>query len=164
MARNMSLEKNPMPVQDAAIRAKNFDEVALGYTEKVAMLEAARCLGCKNHPCVDGCPVKIHIPAFIAEVAKGNFEEAEKYLHPDYNENSLKEYFDNIEAEYDIDFQSGIALLGYSGVYSSYYTTEVDGSLYEIYHELEVSGERITAYIAIIENDNGYGIGDIVIE
>ena len=76
MARNMSLEKNPMPVQDAAIRAKNFDEVALGYTEKVAMLEAARCLGCKNHPCVDGCPVKIHIPEFIAKVAEGDFEAA----------------------------------------------------------------------------------------
>ena len=107
---------------------------------------------------------KTHAKSCLSEVRKGNFEEAEKYLHPDYNENSLKEYFDYIEAEYDIDFQSGIALLGYSGVYSSYYTTEVDGSLYEIYHELEVSGVRITAYVAIIENDNGYGIGDIVIE
>ena len=73
---NMSLVKNPMPSQDPNVRNKNFDEVALGYTEEQALDEAQRCLNCKNKPCMTGCPVMVHIPEFIAEVAKGNFEEA----------------------------------------------------------------------------------------
>lgn len=63
-----------MPVQDAHERASNFDEVALGYSAEAAIDEAARCLNCKNKPCVSGCPVHIDIPTFIAEAAKGNFE------------------------------------------------------------------------------------------
>ena len=73
---NMSLTKNPMPSQDPNVRNKNFDEVALGYTEEQALDEAQRCLNCKAKPCMTGCPVMVHIPEFIAEVAKGNFEEA----------------------------------------------------------------------------------------
>ena len=59
---NMTLTRNPMPAQEPLVRARNFDEVALGYSEETAIDEAMRCLGCKNMPCVDGCPVKIHIP------------------------------------------------------------------------------------------------------
>ncbi len=77
---NMSLKKNKMPEQAPEIRNKNFDEVALGYTEEQAIDEAKRCLNCKNKPCVTGCPVQIDIPAFIAEVAQGNFEEAYKII------------------------------------------------------------------------------------
>ena len=73
---NMSLKKNPMPSQDPNVRNKNFDEVALGYTEEQALDEAQRCLNCKNKPCMQGCPVMVHIPEFIAEVAKGDFEAA----------------------------------------------------------------------------------------
>ena len=73
---NMSLKKNPMPSQDPNVRNKNFDEVALGYTEEQALDEATRCLNCKNKPCMQGCPVMVHIPDFIAEVAKGDFEAA----------------------------------------------------------------------------------------
>ena len=73
---NMSLKKNPMPSQAPDIRNKNFSEVALGYSKETAIDEAKRCLNCKNMPCVSGCPVKIHIPAFIKEVAEGNFEKA----------------------------------------------------------------------------------------
>ena len=73
---NMSLTKNPMPSQEPDVRNKNFQEVALGYTEEQALDEAQRCLNCKNKPCMTGCPVMVHIPEFIAEVAKGNFEEA----------------------------------------------------------------------------------------
>ena len=73
---NMSLKKNEMPSQEPNVRNKNFLEVALGYTEEVAIDEAQRCLNCKNMPCVAGCPVKIHIPEFIAKVAEGKFEEA----------------------------------------------------------------------------------------
>ncbi|MDY5612846.1 NADPH-dependent glutamate synthase [Dysosmobacter sp.] len=73
---NMSLTKNPMPSQDPNVRNKNFEEVALGYTEEQALDEAQRCLNCKNRACMTGCPVMVHIPEFIAEVAKGNFEEA----------------------------------------------------------------------------------------
>ncbi|MBR4720945.1 MAG: NADPH-dependent glutamate synthase [Clostridia bacterium] len=73
---NMSPIKNPMPSQAPDVRNKNFSEVALGYSEETAIDEAKRCLNCKNMPCVSGCPVKIHIPAFIKEVAEGNFEKA----------------------------------------------------------------------------------------
>jgi len=73
---NMSLKKNEMPVQSPEIRCKNFKEVALGYTREQAIDEAKRCLNCKNMPCVDGCPVKIHIPEFIAKVADGDFQGA----------------------------------------------------------------------------------------
>ena len=76
MAFNMSLNKNPMPSQDPKVRNKNFDEVALGYTEEVAIDEAKRCLQCKNPKCMGGCPVHIHIPEFISLVALGKFEEA----------------------------------------------------------------------------------------
>ena len=73
---NMSLTRNTMPVQDAKVRAHNFDEVALGYTEEQAIDEANRCLNCKNMPCVAGCPVKIHIPEFITKIKEGDFEGA----------------------------------------------------------------------------------------
>ncbi|MBE6871398.1 MAG: NADPH-dependent glutamate synthase [Ruminococcaceae bacterium] len=73
---NMSLNKNPMPVQDPQIRNKNFSEVALGYTPEQAIDEANRCLNCKTRPCVAGCPVKVAIPDFIAKVREGDFEGA----------------------------------------------------------------------------------------
>lgn len=76
MAHNMSLIKNPMPSQEPLIRIKNFDEVALGYTEEMAINEAMRCLDCKTMPCVDGCPVKIHIPEFIRKIKECDFEGA----------------------------------------------------------------------------------------
>lgn len=73
---NMSLKRNPMPTQSPEERAHNFAEVALGYDEIVAVCEAERCLNCKNMPCVNGCPVNIHIPEFIAKVREGDFEAA----------------------------------------------------------------------------------------
>lgn len=76
MSFNMSLKKNEMPTQDAFTRASNFNEVALGYSKENALDEAARCLNCKNMPCVEGCPVNIHIPEFIAKVREGDFEAA----------------------------------------------------------------------------------------
>ncbi|MBE5939794.1 MAG: NADPH-dependent glutamate synthase [Lachnospiraceae bacterium] len=74
--RNMSLTKNEMPTQAPDVRNKNFLEVATGYTEEQAIDEANRCLQCKKPRCVSGCPVSINIPAFIKEVAEGNFEKA----------------------------------------------------------------------------------------
>ena len=73
---NMSLTRNQMPTQDAKVRGRNFNEVALGYTEEMAIDEAMRCLNCKNMPCVNGCPVKIHIPEFITKIKEGDFEGA----------------------------------------------------------------------------------------
>ena len=77
---NMSPKKNDMPSQAPDVRNKNFKEVALGYTEDQAIDEAKRCLNCKHKPCTTGCPVQIDIPAFVAEVANGNFEEAYKII------------------------------------------------------------------------------------
>ena len=78
---NMSLKKNPMPSQEPSVRAHNFDEVATGYSAETAVDEALRCLGCKNMPCVSGCPVNIHIPEFIAKVKDGDFEGAYQIIH-----------------------------------------------------------------------------------
>jgi glutamate synthase (NADPH) small chain len=73
---NMSLTKIKMPEQDPNKRNKNFNEVALGYTEEMAVEEAKRCLQCKTRPCVAGCPVNVQIPEFIKLVAEGDFEKA----------------------------------------------------------------------------------------
>lgn len=73
---NMSPGKVPMPEQDPNTRNKNFLEVALGYTEEMAIEEAQRCLNCKHKPCVEGCPVNVKIPEFITLVAEGKFDEA----------------------------------------------------------------------------------------
>ena len=73
---NMSQKRNEMPTQSPDVRRRNFDEVALGYTEEQAIDEAKRCLNCKNKPCKSGCPVQIDIPAFIEKVANGLFEDA----------------------------------------------------------------------------------------
>ncbi len=73
---NMSPKKVEMPEQDPNVRNKNFREVALGYTEEMAVEEAKRCLNCKARPCVAGCPVNVKIPEFITLIAEGRFEEA----------------------------------------------------------------------------------------
>jgi glutamate synthase (NADPH/NADH) small chain len=72
----MAIPPQPMPVQDPAIRRGNIGEVALGYTESQARLEAERCLSCKNEPCIRGCPVGVPIPRFIAALQKGSIKEA----------------------------------------------------------------------------------------
>ena len=73
---NMTLVKTPMPEQDPKVRARNFKEVALGYTPEQAIEEANRCLGCKNPKCVEGCPVNVRIPEFIKKVQEGDFKAA----------------------------------------------------------------------------------------
>ncbi len=74
-----------MPAQDPDERKNNVSEVATGYTKIHAQLEALRCLQCKNAPCIEGCPVKIRIKDFIAEIVKGNFDQALEII----KENSL---------------------------------------------------------------------------
>ena len=73
---NMCKEKNPMPSQEPLVRAHNYNEVALGYSEEQALDEAQRCLNCRNYPCVQGCPVNIKIPQFIEKIREGDFEGA----------------------------------------------------------------------------------------
>ena len=77
---NMSKVKVPMPEQDASVRAHNFKEVTLGYTEEMAVEEANRCLGCKNPLCVQGCPVNVRIPEFIKKVQERDFQAAYEIL------------------------------------------------------------------------------------
>ena len=72
----LSLKKHPMPVQDAQVRAHNFDEVALGYDEETAVAEAERCLHCKVPQCRKGCPVSVNIPEFIAKIKERDYDGA----------------------------------------------------------------------------------------
>jgi glutamate synthase (NADPH/NADH) small chain len=72
----LAIPAQEMPTQDPLVRAKTVSEVALGYSESQARVEAERCLGCKNAPCVNGCPVGVPIPRFIAEIQKGDFKAA----------------------------------------------------------------------------------------
>lgn len=83
MAEKMAIPRTPMPTQPADKRIRNFNEVALGYTEEMAKREAERCLLCKNKPCVKGCPVGIDIPRFIEQIAQGEFEAAYQTLKKD---------------------------------------------------------------------------------
>ncbi|MEF9920783.1 MAG: NADPH-dependent glutamate synthase [Erysipelotrichaceae bacterium] len=73
---NMSLKKIRMPHQEPSIRSMNFDEVALGYDEEMAVEEANRCLHCINKPCMNGCPVHVNIPEFIEDIKNRKFEDA----------------------------------------------------------------------------------------
>ncbi len=73
-------EKYPMPEQEPDVRVKNFDEVPFGYDVETAKLEAERCLQCPKPFCVEGCPVEIDIPGFIAAIAEGDMAEAIKIM------------------------------------------------------------------------------------
>lgn len=73
--------RNPMPTLDPEVRKHNFAEVAVGYDEKTAMMEAQRCLHCKTKPCTKGCPVGVNIPDFIAKIKEGDFEAAYQIIH-----------------------------------------------------------------------------------
>lgn len=74
------LKKVPVREQDAKVRATNFEEVCYGYNVDEAIEEATRCLKCKKPHCVDGCPVSINIPGFIAKVQEGDYEGAANVL------------------------------------------------------------------------------------
>lgn len=73
---NKQPNKQPMPLQDPQVRVQNFSEVALGYSEEDAIIEAQRCLTCKKSPCRQGCPVEIDIPAFIDRIKNRDFSGA----------------------------------------------------------------------------------------
>jgi len=76
----LQIPPQDMPVQDPVVRRSTMDEVALGYTPAQAMLEAERCLQCKNAPCIAGCPVRIDIPGFIGKIKEGDFLGASKII------------------------------------------------------------------------------------
>jgi glutamate synthase (NADPH/NADH) small chain len=79
----LAIPRHPMPARDAEERTRDFDEVATGYPEVAAIGEAERCLACPKPKCVDGCPVGIDIPAFVAAVADGRFAEALSIIKAD---------------------------------------------------------------------------------
>jgi len=80
MAKASDVPRQTMPEQDPIERGKNFNEVALGYAEETAVLEASRCLQCKKPKCVEGCPVDIDIPAFITALNERRFDDAIRIL------------------------------------------------------------------------------------
>ena len=79
----MKIDRQLMPEQDAARRSGNFLEVNLGFTEKMALLEAQRCIQCKEPKCVQGCPVMVHIPRFLGFIVEGDLPAAARSLFGD---------------------------------------------------------------------------------
>jgi glutamate synthase (NADPH) small chain len=82
----LNLNRVPMPKQAPEVRSRNFDEVALGYTDEQALEEASRCIVCKKPGCMDGCPVNVEIPEFVKAIGAGDMPEAVRILK---NKNSL---------------------------------------------------------------------------
>ena len=80
VAERCAVPRHPMPAQDASVRVKNFEEVAVGWDKETAMDEAVRCLMCKKPQCVLNCPAEIDIPGFIGKIADGDFLEAARIL------------------------------------------------------------------------------------
>lgn len=80
VAERCAVPRHPMPAQDASVRVKNFEEVAVGWDKETAMDEAVRCLMCKKPQCVLNCPAEIDIPGFIGKIAEGDFLEAARIL------------------------------------------------------------------------------------
>jgi len=76
----LNLNRVPMPKQPVAVRRRNFDEVALGYSEEQAIEEAGRCIQCKKPGCMKGCPVEVNIPEFIGAVREGDMPEAARII------------------------------------------------------------------------------------
>ena len=76
-----AIPQQEMPAQEPKVRAKNMNEVALGYSADQAIVESERCLNCPTAPCVKGCPVAIDIPGFLKETAVGNFDKAFAIIH-----------------------------------------------------------------------------------
>ncbi len=79
----MQIPRHHMPEQDPSIRRHNFNEVNLGYSEELAREEALRCIQCKKPKCIEGCPVRVNIPAFIRKVEEGDYKSAAQILKGD---------------------------------------------------------------------------------
>jgi glutamate synthase (NADPH) small chain len=79
----LAIDRQEMPTRDAGQRSASFDEVNLGFTEHLAMLEAQRCLACKRATCVEGCPVSVDIPTFIRHIEEGDLAAAARTLFGD---------------------------------------------------------------------------------
>ncbi|MBT8045479.1 MAG: hypothetical protein KJO79_11055, partial [Verrucomicrobiae bacterium] len=79
----MQIDRQVMPEQEGEQRAGNFEEVNLGFTEQIALLEAKRCIQCKKPKCVEGCPVSVNIPQFLEHIVNGDLPAAARSLFGD---------------------------------------------------------------------------------
>ena len=106
---------------------------------------------------LDKDKAKSDITEFLREIKNGDFEAAESYLHPSFTD-EIEPFFTSLEEKLNIDFQSGISILGYHGFYYAAYSSDVDGSAYELDIEIEVSGNQYDITVTVVQNDEGYGI------
>ncbi|MBQ9744738.1 MAG: hypothetical protein IJW19_06395 [Clostridia bacterium] len=133
----------------------------------IKFLAAIMALICVIVPCLTSClptdlgedmeEVKEHTLDFLREIKKGDYEEAAKYLHPE-RPADLQRYFENIEEDRGIDFQSGITVKGYGSMGSNTYFGESDVTESYINLYLEVSGKELHVYVVVMDNPQGYGI------
>ncbi|MBE5731114.1 MAG: hypothetical protein E7350_04110 [Clostridiales bacterium] len=118
-------------------------------------------VGCENRITTD--EAKEQVNALISAVSSGDFDEAEKLLHPS-RKTDLEAYFNRAEAVEGVDFQAGIEITKYTGFSSALHETEVDGAEYELEMNVLVSGKALELTVEIVRNDQGFGIYEIDID
>ncbi len=107
--------------------------------------------------CIDGDAAKGTIADFLKAIEEENYDAAKTYLHPE-RPSDLKTFFDNVEEQEGVDFQSGIEILRYTGVKSSAHDTTVGGATYETTLKANIGDKKATLTVELVDNDNGYGI------
>ena len=145
-------KKHAMPTQAPDVRAHNFNDVALGYTQEMAVSEAQRCLNCKNMPCVNGCPVNIHIPNFISKIKTGMMSTVKSKIGALLVKPALKETLKS----FDASNYGGAPLLGLNGlvvkVHGNSTKTEVCNAIMQcVSFKEEAINEKISQQINLNE-------------
>ncbi|MBQ9785396.1 MAG: hypothetical protein IJW29_07835 [Clostridia bacterium] len=118
-------------------------------------------VGCAN--AIKADEAKAHIKEFLGKVEEGDFTAAAEYLHPD-RPADLEAFFAEIEADWGVDFQSGIEIVKYTGFSTALYDSAVDGAAFSLTFTVKVSGKSATMEIELVRNDAGFGIYNLDID
>ncbi len=129
---------------------KNF---VLKFTAVFCLIAFSLCLA----GCIKGDDAKQLTKDFLQAIEDEDYEKGETYLHPDYKVNIQKEIA-KIEARENVDFSNGVEIDKYHGFSSSLHASKVDGSIFELDLTIKVDNKTLEMYIAIVDNDDGYGI------
>ncbi len=125
------------------------------WVPTLALLLCFSLVGCGS--AIKGDEAKAHVEDFLAQVEKGDYAAAAEYLHPDRPADP-EAFFTGLEADWDVDFQSGIEIVRYTGFSSATYDSTVGGAAYTLKFDAKVSGKPLAMEIELVRNDEGFGI------